>query len=283
MHVEGGVWLLIEEQDWGRFAGPNWLSTIMTIDVQDRYHAKQGRDIGRWTLQAPTGRQLVVYLKRHYQLPWLDRCKARLFPSQAHTPGLQEALHLQQVGQFGIPVPRLWAAGEFRGHDHKLQSFVAIEELSGMLALHEAIPLAMTLLNPETFQLWKSGLFQELARLAWQLHYHGLYHQDFYLCHFYLSQEDCHTLPVAWAGRVAMIDFHRLTRTRFGFYQRAKDLSQLRFSMMDVSGLADRDWLHFWKSYQNQAQDHRLTALFLNRSVQAKAQRYYDHNRQAQS
>ena len=41
----------------------------MQVEVTDRFSAKQGRSTGRWVLQAG-GSRLVVYLKRHYQLPW---------------------------------------------------------------------------------------------------------------------------------------------------------------------------------------------------------------------
>ena len=66
----------------------------------------------------------------------------------------------------GLPVPRVVAAGEFLGPWGKLQSFLAIEELTDMLPLHEAIPLAARQLEPATFHAWKAGLTRELARLA---------------------------------------------------------------------------------------------------------------------
>ena len=51
------------------FAGPQWADHIIGAEVNDRFYAKQGRTIARWTLHSG-GRPLVVYLKRHYRLPW---------------------------------------------------------------------------------------------------------------------------------------------------------------------------------------------------------------------
>ena len=61
-------WRAFASPDWPDFAGADWLARVMAADVPDRRHAKQGRDIGRWTLSA-NGRTLVVYLKRHHELP----------------------------------------------------------------------------------------------------------------------------------------------------------------------------------------------------------------------
>src|SRR5262249_13012450 len=54
--------------DWPRFAGNDWADRIMEVAVTDRFHAKQGRSTGRLVLGGP-GRELTVYLKRHYRLP----------------------------------------------------------------------------------------------------------------------------------------------------------------------------------------------------------------------
>ena len=52
--------------DWAAFAGEDWLDRIMSLEVTDRLFRKQGRSIARWTLDAPDGRRLVVFLKRHF-------------------------------------------------------------------------------------------------------------------------------------------------------------------------------------------------------------------------
>ena len=64
-----GVRRLRQQPHWQEFAGPDWADRIMALAVTDRFHAKQGRSIGRLALELG-GRRLVVYLKRHYRLPW---------------------------------------------------------------------------------------------------------------------------------------------------------------------------------------------------------------------
>ena len=151
--------------DWPDFAGIDWADRIMTVEVRDRFHAKQGRSIGRWTLTAGDGRSLVVYLKRHFVLGRLGGLLACLWPRRAWSPGMQEWEHLQWAAAAGVPVPRAAAAGEIVGPGRRLQSFLAVEELTDMLPLHEAIPLARERLDPAAFRRWKRGLGAEMARL----------------------------------------------------------------------------------------------------------------------
>jgi heptose I phosphotransferase len=222
----------------------------MTVPTPDRFHAKQGRSIGRWTLTDSTGNTLVVYLKRHHELPRSAGWMARLCPSRAWSPGLQEWEHLEWASQIGLPVPRAWAAGELRGPGAKLQSFLVVEELVGMLPLHEAIPLAADQLEPRVFKTWKCGLFREMARLTRELHRRRRFHNDLYFCHFYIAESDTRTPPTEWPGRVVMIDFHRLARHRFGWpWYAVKDLAQWIYSSV-VPGVNDDDRAEYWKEYR---------------------------------
>ncbi len=242
--------ILHESADWPAFAGSDWSRTILSVPVTDRYHAKQGRSIGRWTLKSAAGTELVVYLKRHYELPRLHGLLARLFPSSAWSPGLQEWEHLKRATAAGLPVPRAVAGGEFRGPGLKLQSFLAVEELTGMLALHEAIPLAFARLPAAEFAVWKRGLIRELARLCRELHRRRLFHKDLYLCHFYIAEADTTADPGEWCGRVTMIDFHRLGRHRLGWsWYVVKDLAQLLYSSAEP-GIDSKDRLRFWNYYR---------------------------------
>jgi heptose I phosphotransferase len=263
------------EPDWEGFAGADWLDGIMTETVTDRYHAKQGRSIGRWTLTASDGRRLVVYLKRHYALPRLRGLLAALLPGRPWSPGLEEWDHLRWAKANGLPVPRAVAAGELLGPWGKLQSFLAVEELTGMLPLHEAIPLAQRRLPAADFDRWKRGLVAELARLTRQLHDRRAFHRDLYLCHFYVADADTRHVPDSWPGRVWMIDFHRLAFR--GFWRRrgarVKDLAQLLFSTFGVPGVTVRDRLRFWKRY-----GASRGASWVRTAVLFRARRYESHN-----
>ena len=250
----------------------------MTAAVPDRRHAKQGRDIGRWTLTAGD-RTLVVYLKRHFELPRRLTWLARLLPGRSYSPGWQEYVHLRWAAAQGVPVPAVHAAGESRRGP--LRSFLATEELAGMLALHELIPLAAGRLKPGDFEAWKRGLVVELARLTRELHRRRAFHQDLYLCHFYARVGDIAVTPIAWAGRVVVIDFHRLLRSpAFARRFQVKDLAQLLFSTDGVAGVSLRDVARFWRAYRVAGgRDWPRPPAGLRRLVRWKAAQYLRHNR----
>jgi heptose I phosphotransferase len=243
-----GVRRVRQSEYWERFAGPGWADRVMGLALTDRLHAKQGRTIVRWTLRAGD-RPLVVYLKRHYRLPWWDGVRALLRPDTPRSPALQEWEHLEWARSEGLPVPRAAAAGEFIGPRGRLQSFIAVEELTGMLPLHEALPLAASRLDPRSFERWKRGLTAEMVAIAVALHRRRRFHKDFYFCHFYVAEEDTARAPSGWGGRVRLIDLHRLAHhPRTWLWWRAKDLAQLLFSS-DVAGVNTRDRVRFWRGY----------------------------------
>lgn len=281
----GTVHRLRARDDWARFAGPGWVERIMHLPVTDRFHTKQGRSVGRLQLQAdqtdqgaapPSPDHLTVYLKRHYKLTWWQGWMATLFPGRGWSPALQEWEHLEWARQQGVPVPSVVAAGEFIGPRGRLQSFLAVEELTDMLPLHEAIPLASESLPPEVFRRWKRGLITELARLARLIHDRRTFHKDLYLCHFYISRDDTRR-ATPWRGRVYLIDLHRLTHHPWSWrWWQVKDLAQLLFST-EIKGIDDRDRLAFWRDYRGpgpwrQAQNWLLSAVLF------KWRRYRRHN-----
>lgn len=262
---------LLWRGDWDEQLGENWPARVLDLPVTDRFFAKQGRSVGRLIL-TKNGRSLSVYLKRHYQLPRRHGLLAALFPRAAWSPGWQEAKHLQWAKEAGIPVPEVAAAGEFVGPGGKLQSFLAIEELVGMLPLHEAVPLASRTLSPVAFARWKAGLVTEMARLARLLHDRRHFHKDLYLCHFYVRRVDCTRVP-DWRSQVHMIDFHRLAHHALAAaWWRIKDLGQLLYSS-NVEGVTLRDRLRFFRAY---AGTKKRTMFF--RLVKLRGGLYRQHN-----
>jgi heptose I phosphotransferase len=276
--VRGARRLCAPRADWSDFAGDDWPDHIMQANVTDDLHEKQGRSTCRWCLDAGA-RQLVVYLKRHYELPRWHGMLAALWPNGDWSPAMQERRNLEWARAHGLPVPKVVAAGEFLGPWGKLQSFLAIEELTDMLPLHEAIPLAARQLEPSAFRAWKAGLVREVARLARFLHDRNRFHKDLYLCHFFIQRADTTCVP-AWTDRVFMIDFHRLAEhsitRRFWI---SKDLGQLLYSS-DVEGIDARDRLRFWRAYMG-SERRTFLGRVLRRFVLMRGRRYRDHNLKA--
>lgn len=270
-----GVRRLYARADWSQFAGEHWPEHIMDSQVTDDFHAKQGRSTGRWLLENAAG-QLAVYLKRHYELPRWRGLMATLWPSGNWSPAMQECRNLEWAAAHGLPVPKVVAAGEFVGPWGKLQSFLAIEELTDMLPLHQAIPLAAGLLDLRTFRRWKAGLVREVARLARFLHDHDRFHKDLYLCHFFIARADIVSVP-NWTDRVFMIDFHRLAHHPISrSFWRSKDLGQLLYSS-EIEGIDARDRLRFWRAYQGD-QRRSFRGRWLRRTVLFRFGLYRKHN-----
>jgi heptose I phosphotransferase len=120
-----------------------------------------------------------------------------------------------------------------------------VAELTGCQPLHEAIPTLAGALSTGDFAALKRELVAEMAAIAATLHRGGVFHQDLYLCHFYLELG-----REAKAGRLTLIDLHRLSEHRWWPVRwRCKDLGQLLFSTYGVAGIEDRDRLRFWKHY----------------------------------
>jgi heptose I phosphotransferase len=275
-----GVRRLHERADWRAFAGDDWPGRIMAVPVTDRFHAKQGRTTGRWVVEAED-RRLAVYLKRHYQLPRWHGLLATFWPGCGWSPALQEWHHLGRARALGLPVPERVAVAEYVGPWGRLQSFLAVEELAGMLPLHEAIPAAAHALAPAPFAAWKRGLVHELARLARTLHGAGYFHRDLYLCHFYVPQQGlAWPLPptmAEWRGQVHLIDLHRLARHSWTAWRwQAKDLAQLLYSS-EIEGVGARDRLRFWKYYLGRRR-RALRGRCLRLLILFKGRSYRRHN-----
>jgi heptose I phosphotransferase len=270
-----GARRLYERPDWGRFAGPDWAERIMAVAVTDRFHAKQGRSTGRLILRAGEQR-LAVYLKRHYRLPWWRGLLAALWPDGGWSPALEEREHLEWARARGLPVPATVAAGEYIGPWGRLQSFLAVEELTDMLPLHEAVPAAAVALDATTFRRWKDTLVGELARLTRELHRRRRYHKDLYLCHFYIPRADTGRLP-EWRGRVHLIDLHRLAHHRLTWpLWQTKDLAELLYSS-EIAGVTARDRLRFWRAYLGGGR-RSWAEPWMRRGVLFRWRRYRRHN-----
>jgi hypothetical protein len=270
-----GVQRIHQRPDWGQLLGPNRAQQIMALAVTDRFHAKQGRSTGRLILERD-GRRLAVYLKRHYRLGWWRGLLATLWPDAGWSPALEEWAHLEWARRRGVPVPATVAAGEYIGPWGRLQSFLAIEELTDMLPLHEAVPAAAAALGPERFRSWKRGLIDEVARLTREMHAHRRFHKDLYLCHFFIPRDDLFQMP-AWEGRVHLIDLHRLGHHHWTWrLWQVKDLAQLLYSS-ETDGIDARDRLRFWRAYLG-AGRRTWSGRWLRRSVLFKWRRYRRHN-----
>ncbi len=262
--------------DWALFVGGDWADQLFETPATDDYHQKQGRNTGRFVFTHGS-RALKVYLKRHLALPRWRGWLAALWPSGQWSPALQEWDRLRWAAHQGLRVPTVVAAGEFLDAGGRFRSFLALEELPNMVALHQAIPLAQASKSGPEFTAWKAGLIVELARIARTFHDQCRYHKDLYLCHFFVDRQDLTDTPSDWRGRVAIIDLQRLTKHPVTWpWWIVKDLGQLLYSSRQ-HGITVWDRMRFWRQYRKGAAFPRLHGL-LAWAVRLKGERYRDHN-----
>ena len=276
--LHGVDWTWVNEKYRG-FLPENPAAAVMSLESNDRFHAKQGRSTARVVLHQADS-PLAVYLKRHFHLPWPARVAALFDPAGRHSPAAAEWLHLERVRSLGINVPEVVATGERIGPRAGLQSFLMIAELTGSTAVNELLPHLASGLDRARFAALKRRVVTEMARITATLHCAHVFHKDLYLCHFFLDPETAavEANEAATPPGLSLIDLHRLEEHRYwGDWWRWKDLGQLLFSTEGVAGISVRDYLRFWKLYCRHARIKR-PALHA-RMVRLRAARYSGHNR----
>jgi heptose I phosphotransferase len=245
----------------------------MALSSTDRLHEKQGRSTCRVRLEGPGG-SISAYLKRHYRVSWREELAAALDFNGRHTPAGAEWRHLAAARRLGLRVPEPVAAGERLGPHGRLQSYLLVRELSGQLALNELLPHARAAMTPAAFAAWKRRVIAEMAAMVARLHRARLFHNDLYLCHFFVDARD----PAHPGDEPTLIDLHRLARHRtLAAWHRWKDLGQLLFSTEGVLGIARRDRLRFWVAYRR-AMGWNSDGLE-RRAVALRARRYLARHR----
>lgn len=268
-----GEWRLQTTPVWNDAVRDTSADAIMDWQTTSDFHTKQGRSTGRIALNAG---ELPIYLKRHWQLPWWQRLAASVYPSGQWTPAAVEWANLSWAQSVGISVPEPLAKGEQTGPGMQLRSFLAIRELTGMLALHQAIPLAFSLMSQTTFAHWKRQLLVQVAEMARRLHGLHRFHKDLYLCHFYVAKPEHDSKS---PGPLSLIDLHRLGHHRlWNWYWQIKDLAQLYYSTWGVAGLNDEDRLALFQNYLGTS-NWSARDRWLYQAVVFKAKRYARHNR----
>lgn len=276
--IRGVRWSWVDDRY--RFALPlDFDAKVMSMDSRDRLHAKQGRSTARVVFHAADHdgpRPLSVYLKRHFQLPWVAGLAALVNPSGRHSPGAAEWAHLERARALGVPVPDVVAIGERIGPWANLQSYLVVAELTGSKELNEALPVLAEQMDKAAFEALKRRIVKRAARISATIHKARMFHKDLYLCHFFLDLERLAADPSD--VELTLIDLHRLQEHRLWPDRwRWKDLGQLLFSTEGVAGVSARDAMRFWVHYKREAGVPRPD--WQARMIRLKAARYSAHNK----
>ncbi len=138
----------------------------------------------------------------------------------------------------------------------KIKSFVITEELQDVISLED---YCRDWKNNPPDNAIKNAVIKKVAEIARTIHGNGMSHKDLYICHFLLDIS-CGINNIDPGNiRLFLIDLHRVDiRSKIGFKWRAKDISAILFSSMDL-GLTKHDFFYFVKHYHNTTAENSLS------------------------
>jgi heptose I phosphotransferase len=186
-----------------------------------------------------------VFIKKHYGVGWREILKNLLSLKWPVLGARNEWQAIRKLNAIGIATTPLLAYGEQGCHPAHKKSFVVTRDLGDIVTLETLCESWQT--QPPPLQL-KRQLIASVAELARRFHSHGMWHRDFYLCHFALQK----SALAAPQPQLHLMDLHRVEiHKQLPAGKRLKDLAGLYFSALHI-GLTQRDVLRFLKGYYQQ-------------------------------
>lgn len=194
---------------------------------------------GRKTLQLQIGGH-SYFVKLHSGVGWGEIIKNLL---QLRLPVLgagTEWRAIQSLKQLGLATLSPVAFGSRGWNPATRKSFIVTKEIEDSTNLEELS--AGWGQYPPKFKA-KHQLISEVAAVSKKMHENGIFHRDYYLCHFLLQNNG------GERHRLCLIDLHRalinpLQKRRW----RIKDIAGLNFSARN-SGLSKHDCFRFMQFY----------------------------------
>ncbi|MCK5543243.1 MAG: lipopolysaccharide core heptose(I) kinase RfaP [Desulfobacterales bacterium] len=153
-----------------------------------------------------------------------------------------------KLKKLNIDTMNLVGYGKKGWNPAKIESFVITEELQNIISLEDYCKDWRT--SPPD-KAMKRAIITKIAQIARTIHENGMNHKDLYICHFLLDISQGIDNITPNNIRLFLIDLHRVQiRSKIPFYWRAKDVSAILFSSLDI-GLTKGDLFHFAKTYHN--------------------------------
>lgn len=247
---------------------PPLLNTPALFEYLMRVEGQVFREVAtRQTVKVRFG-QHNYFIKRHEGVGWLEIIKNWVTLKRPVVSALNEVRAIQALNQLNIPTTPYVGHGVQGWSPASLRSFVMTEDLGDIVTLEE-LALQWQTKRPRLRE--KRAIIRRVAEIAHLLHKHGIYHRDFYICHFCFKRKEANSCPPA----LYVLDLHRVEiRPMLSVSMQIKDLAALYFSAMDA-GLSRGDWITFLKFYQA---EHVLNAGAVSDlwgQVQARADQLY--------
>tara|TARA_B110000977_G_C10938455_1_gene439876 strand:+ start:145 stop:975 length:831 start_codon:yes stop_codon:yes gene_type:complete len=211
------------------------------------------------------------FIKQHFGVGWSEIIKNIISLKKPILGAMTEVDAIHKVTSLGIATTPVVAYGQRGCNPANIQSFLLTEDLGDITSLEELC--ANWKENPPDAR-YKRHLVIAVAKLARNIHEHGVNHRDFYLCHLCLHNKASNL-------QLYLIDLHRaLIHEKPSNKANMKDIAALYFSAMDTV-LTAKDYLRFKRYYQPQDEQfwqqvaHRAKALnakFNSKKFQTKLQ-----------
>lgn len=216
--------------------------------------------------------QHTYFIKRHLGVGWLELFKNWLTGKRPVVSADNEVRAIQALNRLGIATTPYVAHGIRGWIPASIESFVMTQDLGEILTLED---LAVEWQKQPPPIKVKRNMIRRVAEITSQMHAHGIYHRDLYICHFCMKKSalDFQHPPLI------LLDLHRaellpaLSET-----MQMKDLAALYFSAMDLA-LNRGDKIAFIRTYAPHfaatSSDIRLWRQVLARAIRlyAKFQR----------
>lgn len=202
------------------------------------YRAVATRETVRVELASQT-----YFIKRHHGVGWGELFKNWLTGKRPVVSADNEVCAIQALTRLGIATTPYVAHGKRGCFPAHIDSFVMTQDLGEILTLEDLALAWQT--NPPPLSV-KRTMIRRVAEIAGKMHAQGIYHRDFYLCHFCMKTA---TLNIK-DPQLIVLDLHRaeihpaLSKT-----MQMKDLAALYFSALDLA-LNRGDKIVFMRSYQ---------------------------------
>ncbi len=153
-----------------------------------------------------------------------------------------------KLKELNIDTMNLVGYGQKGWNPAAIESFVITEELQDIISLED---YCMDWPNSPPDKTIKQALITKVAQIARTIHENGMNHKDLYICHFLLDISKGTDNIDPDNIRLFLIDLHRVEiRSKIPFYWRAKDVSAILFSSLDI-GLTKQDISLFMETYHN--------------------------------
>ena len=189
------------------------------------------------------------FVKAHRGVGWREVLKNYFYGRAPIVSAEPEWRAIEALRAAGITTPTIAGKGLRGEAPAKLESFVVMPALNGMLSLEDLARDWRGAVGRRRVLL-KRTLIQKIAEIARVMHGAGLNHRDFYICHFLVRDRDWSKWEPEDELELVLIDLHRVQR-REAVPQRwlVKDLGGLLFSAFDA-GLTRHDLLRFITAYR---------------------------------